>query len=98
MGEKEDSEKYLKRRRIRELFQCLMAGILFHKPDDHIAYLIACLTKLHEDPLAIFNVRWNTFIEHGPGGGNMAGAGTDVNPDEINMQLQTFLSGSGFLY
>lgn len=75
-----------------------MAGILFHKPDDHIAYLIACLTKLHEDPLAIFNVRWNTFIEHGPGRGTMAGVGTDVNPDEINMQLQTFLSGSGFLY
>ncbi|XP_054769848.2 adenylate kinase isoenzyme 5-like [Lytechinus pictus] len=98
MGEKEDSEKYLKRRRIRELFQSLMAGLLFHKPEDHIAFLIACLTKLHEDPLAVFNIRWNTFIEHGPEGGRMAGVEMDVSPEQINMQLQTFLSGSGFLY
>ena len=41
--------------------QCLMTGLMFHRPDEHIQYLIECLeqvkTKGQDD------LRWNMFIE-----------------------------------
>ena len=42
-------------------FQCLMTGLMFHRPTDHIQYLIDCLEKVKakgQDEL-----RWNMFIE-----------------------------------
>ncbi|XP_071499815.1 adenylate kinase isoenzyme 5-like [Diadema antillarum] len=105
MGEKESSESYITRRRIRQLFQSLMAGILYHKPDDHVAFLMACLRRLQDDPLAALNVRWNTFIDletEGPNGSRVSPGGPlcegGLSPEEINQQLQTFLTGTGFLY
>ena len=41
--------------------QCLMSGLMFHRPTDHIQYLINCLEKVKAKGQE--EVRWNMFIE-----------------------------------
>ncbi|XP_070176220.1 uncharacterized protein [Littorina saxatilis] len=56
-----DAKTYLSRRNVPALFECLMTGLMFHQPTDHIKYLIECLEKVKakgQDEL-----RWNMFIE-----------------------------------
>ncbi|KAK7474074.1 hypothetical protein BaRGS_00034680, partial [Batillaria attramentaria] len=56
-----DAKMYLSKRNVPGLFECLMTGLMFHRPTDHIQYLIDCLEKVKakgQDEL-----RWNMFIE-----------------------------------
>ncbi|CAG2215723.1 AK [Mytilus edulis] len=44
----EDAKTYLSKREIPRLFESLMTGLMYHRPTDHIAYLIDCLAKVSD--------------------------------------------------
>lgn len=41
--------------------QSLMTGLMFHRPDDHIDFLIDCLHKVKDTGTGIVN--WNSFVD-----------------------------------
>jgi len=57
----QDAKAYLADREIPQLFESLMTGLMFYRPEDHIAYLQECLKKIRAD--GVDKVRWNLFIE-----------------------------------
>uniref|UniRef100_A0AAY5KZS1 Nucleoside-diphosphate kinase n=1 Tax=Esox lucius TaxID=8010 RepID=A0AAY5KZS1_ESOLU len=56
-----DAKEYLTRREIPQLFESLLTGLMYYKPDDPIDYLEVCLKRVRElgGP---DQVRWDTFI------------------------------------
>ncbi|XP_034468412.1 adenylate kinase isoenzyme 5 isoform X2 [Hippoglossus hippoglossus] len=56
-----DAKEYLARREIPQLFESLLTGLMYYRPDDPIDYLEACLQKVRElgGP---DKVRWDTFV------------------------------------
>ncbi|XP_054623290.1 adenylate kinase isoenzyme 5 isoform X2 [Dunckerocampus dactyliophorus] len=56
-----DAKEYLARREIPQLFESLLTGLMYHRPDDPIDYLEGCLKKVRElgGP---DKVRWDTFV------------------------------------
>ncbi|XP_076090777.1 uncharacterized protein LOC143062851 isoform X3 [Mytilus galloprovincialis] len=57
----EDAKTYLSKREIPRLFESLMTGLMYHRPTDHIAYLIDCLAKVSDKGQE--NLAWNSFVE-----------------------------------
>ncbi|KAH9498983.1 Adenylate kinase isoenzyme 5 [Bulinus truncatus] len=57
----EDAKAYLSSREVPRLFECLMTGLMFHRPKDHIQYLIDCLEKVKTKSQA--ELTWNLFVE-----------------------------------
>nr|KAI8748241.1 Adenylate kinase isoenzyme 5 [Biomphalaria glabrata] len=57
----EDAKAYLSSREVPRLFECLMTGLMFHRPKDHIQYLIDCLEKVKTKSQA--EITWNMFVE-----------------------------------
>ncbi|XP_046330687.2 uncharacterized protein LOC124114162 [Haliotis rufescens] len=56
----EDAKTYLSKREIPRLFESLMTGLMFHRPSDHIQYLLDCLEKVKNNG----QVTWNMFVEY----------------------------------
>uniref|UniRef100_G3PW52 Adenylate kinase isoenzyme 5 n=1 Tax=Gasterosteus aculeatus aculeatus TaxID=481459 RepID=G3PW52_GASAC len=56
-----DAKEYLARREIPQLFESLLTGLMYYRPDDPIDYLEGCLIKARElgGP---DKVRWDTFV------------------------------------
>ncbi|KAK5889401.1 hypothetical protein CesoFtcFv8_015409 [Champsocephalus esox] len=56
-----DAKEYLARREIPQLFESLLTGLMYYRPDDPIDYLEGCLKKAKElgGPE---KVRWDTFV------------------------------------
>ncbi|XP_028284197.1 adenylate kinase isoenzyme 5 [Parambassis ranga] len=56
-----DAKEYLARREIPQLFESLLTGLMYYRPDDPIEYLEGCLKKVRElgGP---DKVRWDTFV------------------------------------
>ncbi|XP_055738394.1 adenylate kinase isoenzyme 5 [Salvelinus fontinalis] len=56
-----DAKEYLTRREIPQLFESLLTGLMYYKPEDPIDYLEVCLKKVRElgGP---DRVRWDTFV------------------------------------
>ncbi|XP_029308785.1 adenylate kinase isoenzyme 5 isoform X2 [Cottoperca gobio] len=56
-----DAKEYLARREIPQLFESLLTGLMYYRPDDPIDYLEVCLKKARElgGP---DKVRWDTFV------------------------------------
>ncbi|KAM6918566.1 adenylate kinase isoenzyme 5 [Xenentodon cancila] len=56
-----DAKEYLARREIPQLFESLLTGLMYYRPDDPIEYLEGCLNKARElgGP---DKVRWDTFV------------------------------------
>lgn len=56
-----DAKEYLARREIPQLFESLLTGLMYYRPDDPIDYLEGCLKKARElgGPE---KVRWDTFV------------------------------------
>ncbi|XP_061879274.1 adenylate kinase isoenzyme 5 isoform X1 [Entelurus aequoreus] len=56
-----DAKEYLARREIPQLFESLLTGLMYYRPDDPIDYLEGCLKKVRElgGPE---KVRWDTFV------------------------------------
>ncbi|RUS83726.1 hypothetical protein EGW08_008522 [Elysia chlorotica] len=57
----EDAKAYLSKREVPRLFECLMTGLMFHRPNDHIQYLIDSLEKVKVKGQA--EMTWNMFVE-----------------------------------
>lgn len=56
-----DAKEYLARREIPQLFESLLTGLMFYRPEDPIEYLEACLKKVRELGGAD-RVKWDTFV------------------------------------
>uniref|UniRef100_A0A8C5ESA2 Adenylate kinase isoenzyme 5 n=1 Tax=Gouania willdenowi TaxID=441366 RepID=A0A8C5ESA2_GOUWI len=56
-----DAKEYLARREIPQLFESLLTGLMYYRPDDPIEYLEVCLKKVKELGGAD-KVRWDTFV------------------------------------
>ncbi|KAJ8418503.1 hypothetical protein AAFF_G00000020 [Aldrovandia affinis] len=56
-----DAKEYLTRREIPQLFESLLTGLMFYRPDDPIEYLETSLRKVRELGGAE-KVRWDTFM------------------------------------
>lgn len=41
--------------------QSLMTGLMYHRPSDHLNYLITCLEKVRTE--GIDSIRWNYFVD-----------------------------------
>ncbi|KAL0966978.1 hypothetical protein UPYG_G00303000 [Umbra pygmaea] len=56
-----DAKEYLNRREIPQLFESLLTGLMYYKPEDPVEYLELCLKKVRElgGP---DKVRWDTFV------------------------------------
>ena len=57
----DDAKTYLSKREIPRLFESLMTGLMYHRPSDHISYLIECLSKVKDKGQE--NLAWNSFVE-----------------------------------
>ncbi|KAK3781305.1 hypothetical protein RRG08_018933 [Elysia crispata] len=57
----EDAKAYLSKREVPRLFECLMTGLMFHRPNDHIQYLIDSLERVKVKGQA--EMTWNMFVE-----------------------------------
>ncbi|KAM6989887.1 adenylate kinase isoenzyme 5 [Tautogolabrus adspersus] len=56
-----DAKEYLARREIPQLFESLLTGLMYYRPDDPIEYLEGCLKKVTELG-GTDKVRWDTFV------------------------------------
>ncbi|XP_013868468.1 adenylate kinase isoenzyme 5 [Austrofundulus limnaeus] len=56
-----DAKEYLSRREIPQLFESLLTGLMYYRPDDPIEYLEGCLKKVRELG-GTDKVRWDTFV------------------------------------
>ncbi|XP_078406187.1 adenylate kinase isoenzyme 5-like isoform X2 [Cetorhinus maximus] len=56
-----DAKDYLSRREIPQLFESMLTGLMYYRPDDPIEYLEGCLQRVRElgGPE---KVKWDTFI------------------------------------
>lgn len=57
----DDAKSYLSKREIPRLFESLMTGLMYHRPTDHIKYLIDCLQKVQEK--GANNITWSAFVD-----------------------------------
>ncbi|XP_070582165.1 uncharacterized protein [Ptychodera flava] len=57
----EDTKAYLSAREIPQLFESLMTGLMYYRPEDHVEYLQSCLQKAKE--AGHENIKWNSFVE-----------------------------------
>ncbi|XP_030063648.1 adenylate kinase isoenzyme 5 [Microcaecilia unicolor] len=56
-----DAKEYLARREIPQLFEGLLNGLIYYRPDDPVDYLENCLQKVKELG-GSEKVRWDTFV------------------------------------
>ncbi|XP_041481040.1 adenylate kinase isoenzyme 5-like [Lytechinus variegatus] len=64
MTSREDTKSYLSRNEIPQLFESLMTGLMYHKPENHVEYMLNCLKKVQGEPDKTNSVKWNTFVEN----------------------------------
>ncbi|KAG5847582.1 adenylate kinase isoenzyme 5 [Anguilla anguilla] len=56
-----DAKEYLARREVPQLFESLLTGLMYYRPDDPVEYLETCLKKVRELG-GTEKVRWDTFV------------------------------------
>lgn len=56
-----DAKEYLSRGEIPQLFESLLTGLMYYRPEDPIDYLETCLKKVRELG-GTDKVRWDTFV------------------------------------
>ncbi|TGZ71964.1 hypothetical protein CRM22_002354 [Opisthorchis felineus] len=57
-----ETKEYLSKNGIPQLFECLMTGLMYHRPTDHLNYLQECLEKVKRK--GVTEVRWDLFLEN----------------------------------
>ncbi|XP_061695030.1 adenylate kinase isoenzyme 5 isoform X2 [Syngnathoides biaculeatus] len=91
-----DAKEYLARREIPQLFESLLTGLMYHRPDEPVDYLEGCLKKVRElgGP---DKVRWDTFVgqEKKPlpplnGGQSRRSLFRNVMPDSPNFPYRRY--------
>uniref|UniRef100_A0A915KC21 Uncharacterized protein n=1 Tax=Romanomermis culicivorax TaxID=13658 RepID=A0A915KC21_ROMCU len=58
------ARKYLQEKDIAGLFETLMTGLIYTRPDDHIDFLLRCLNTIKKNNGQKLN--WDAFIENPP--------------------------------
>eukprot|EP00118_Oscarella_pearsei_P003891 m.16183 g.16183 ORF g.16183 m.16183 type:complete len:962 (+) comp26771_c0_seq3:595-3480(+) len=58
----EDAKKYLYKQRIPRLFESLMTGLMYAKPENPVDYLQSCLSQMQGTENTHQNVQWNSFL------------------------------------
>lgn len=61
----EEAKRYLNSNEIPKLFEALMTGLMYQKPDNPIDFMLAGLMKIKSLPKGDF--KWDIFIEDPPG-------------------------------
>ncbi|CAF1446892.1 unnamed protein product [Adineta ricciae] len=61
------AKDYLSKRKIPELFEALMTGLMVNKPDDHIGFLMDSLSRCKGSKQSL---KWDTFVSHNSGSHN----------------------------
>ncbi|XP_061550144.1 adenylate kinase isoenzyme 5 isoform X2 [Phycodurus eques] len=91
-----DAKEYLARREIPQLFESLLTGLMYHRPDDPVDYLEGCLKKVRELGGPDM-VRWDTFVgqEKKPlpplnGGQSRRSLFRNVMPDSPNFPYRRY--------
>ncbi|XP_062398259.1 adenylate kinase 5, like [Sardina pilchardus] len=56
-----DAKEYLSKRQIPQLFESMLTGLMFHRPEDPLLFLESCLQKTRELG-GVGGVAWDTFI------------------------------------
>ncbi|XP_041132929.1 adenylate kinase isoenzyme 5-like isoform X2 [Polyodon spathula] len=56
-----DAKEYLTLREIPQLFESLLTGLMYYRPDDPVEYMESCLKKVR-DLGGTEKVRWDTFV------------------------------------
>ncbi|KAG5452233.1 Adenylate kinase isoenzyme 5 [Clonorchis sinensis] len=57
-----ETKEYLSKNGIPQLFECLMTGLMYHRPTDYLNYLQECLEKVKRK--GVTAVRWDLFLEN----------------------------------
>lgn len=57
----EDAKEYLARNHISHFLECMMAGIMYSRPEDPVAFMEECMSKVRGKNLG--EVEWDTFID-----------------------------------
>eukprot|EP01135_Chromosphaera_perkinsii_P000041 Nk52_evm20s16 gene=Nk52_evmTU20s16 len=52
---------YLEKHGIQQLFESIMTGLMYQRPDDHILFIEQCLQKIKETKPE--SIKWNLFVE-----------------------------------
>uniref|UniRef100_A0A914BUA1 Uncharacterized protein n=1 Tax=Acrobeloides nanus TaxID=290746 RepID=A0A914BUA1_9BILA len=63
-----EAKRYLQEHSIPQLFESLMTGLIYNKPEDPIDFLDGCIKNLRQNP--DLSLRWDSFVdtENGPVG------------------------------
>uniref|UniRef100_A0A8C4X7G4 Adenylate kinase 5 n=2 Tax=Erpetoichthys calabaricus TaxID=27687 RepID=A0A8C4X7G4_ERPCA len=56
-----DAKEYLAKKEIPQLFESLLTGLMYYRPDDPVEYMEGCLKKVRELG-GTDKVRWDTFV------------------------------------
>ncbi|XP_072420525.1 adenylate kinase isoenzyme 5-like isoform X2 [Chiloscyllium punctatum] len=56
-----EAKDYISKRQIPLLFESMLTGLMYHRPDEPLEYLESCLQKVREIG-GLEKVRWDTFI------------------------------------
>ncbi|VDQ03644.1 unnamed protein product [Trichobilharzia regenti] len=56
-----ETKEYLVKNGIPQLFECLMTGLMYHRPIDHLNYLQQCIEKIKMH--GVEGVRWDLFLQ-----------------------------------
>lgn len=55
----EESKEYMAKTEVHQLFEGMLTGLLYHKPEDHLAFLESCLSLAKTEK----DIKWNTFLD-----------------------------------
>ncbi|XP_033102131.1 adenylate kinase isoenzyme 5-like [Anneissia japonica] len=61
MTSREKTKTYLAKKEIPQLFESMMTGLMYFKPENHLEYLQECITKAKDSDGR--SLQWNTFVE-----------------------------------
>ncbi|CAI2727284.1 unnamed protein product [Schistosoma spindalis] len=59
-----DARDYLIKKGIPQLFECLLTGLMYHRPNDHLDYMQQCIEKIRANGMN--SVRWDLFLQSKP--------------------------------
>ncbi|XP_066293891.1 uncharacterized protein [Branchiostoma lanceolatum] len=55
-----DAKKYLSKKEIPQLFESILTGLMYNRPEDHISYIENCLQQAKGSDIQ--NLRWDSFV------------------------------------
>ncbi|KAK4469828.1 hypothetical protein MN116_007340 [Schistosoma mekongi] len=59
-----DTREYLIKNGIPQLFECLLTGLMYHRPNDHLYYLQQCIETIRVS--GVDSIRWDLFLQQKP--------------------------------